>query len=196
MNMENTCNLVSEGIESRDVVVCQVCNKQMDYLSAMASQGVENAIYFCVESLKQKIFVYGRYVGGKYGALTHAQYFTKEECKNKVCEEAISSILTGRNDEEYSRHINCSKGNMDAVILTKNMIETRKYDLLNDQLKDIFNEPRGDKKYFCHEHASINDFKCSCGENLIPLGSERHRKLIGMEDQDFIETVIPAILLL
>jgi hypothetical protein len=173
---------------------CQVCNKKMDYLSATVSQDLNDAIYLCRDSIKQKIFVYGKYIGGRYGAISINKYFTKDECSRKVCDDTIKSMLDSLNEEEYSRFVTCNRGMMNSIILTKNMVEHRKKDLIEGKLKDIFPMYNDKRKYYCYNHASDLGFLCSCGEELLNIGSSAYRDLTGMEDQKFISNFFPSIL--
>lgn len=177
-----------------DKIFCHVCNKNFDYITASVSSEPGDAIYVCFASIKQKIFVYGKYIGGKYGALSFAKYYTKEECERKVCEENVKGILKSIGEEEYSRFVTCNRGMMNFILLTKQMIYLRKKVLYEGILKEFLHESDGNKKYYCHKHAESSDFKCTCGEQLIRIGSEQDRELTGMEDQKFIERFLPEII--
>lgn len=173
---------------------CHVCNKKMDYLTATFSQEPNDAIFICRDSIKQKIFIYGKYIGGRYGAISINKYFTKEECLRKVCDDTIKNLLKSLNEEEYSRFVTCSRGNMNTIILTKNMINKRKKDLVDGKLKNIFPVYSDKRKYYCYNHASNLGFLCSCGEELINIGSSAYRDLTGMDDQKFVQEFLPSIL--
>lgn len=194
MNDTNTCISDRELLEQQGAVRCTVCNREIDYLTSLVSGNSEDAIYICFESIKQKIFVYGKYLGGEYGALQIKKYYTKDECARKACEDDMRDFLASRKKEEYSRLVTCKKGHMESTILTKDMIERRKNDLMKGRLQDLFSNPNTGKKYYCHEHAAQNGFLCQCGAELIRMGSEKHRDLTGMEDQKFITTYLPRIL--
>ncbi|MBN2159861.1 MAG: hypothetical protein JW807_10730 [Spirochaetes bacterium] len=188
------CPSEKELHRSPSTVYCTVCGREMDYLTSFVSDTNEGAIYICFESIKQKIFVYGKYLGGKYGAIKLSKYYTKEECAKKVCEEDIKKVLSSVQKEEYSRLITCQKGNMEAIILSQDIVNNRKKDLIDNYLNDYFNNPKSERKYYCHRDAAENDFRCQCGEELIRLGSERHRDLSGMQDQKFMELFLGKIL--
>ncbi|MBN2078791.1 MAG: hypothetical protein JW838_07480, partial [Spirochaetes bacterium] len=129
MNDRNTClarNEIREGLAPEH---CAVCGRELDYLTAMASTDAAEGIYICFESIRQKIFVYGKYLGGPYGAIGLSRYYSKEECARKQCEDEINAMLSSLGREEYSRFITCKRGNMEAVILTKDIIDKRKQDL-------------------------------------------------------------------
>jgi hypothetical protein len=194
MNDTHACTRDRELLEAQGAVRCAACGKEIDYLTSQVSGNPDDAIYLCFESIKQRIFVYGKYLGGRYGALFIRKYYTKDECQRKVCEKDMHSLLATENREEYSRLVTCKKGNMESIILTKDIIETRKRDLINDRLKDFFKYPNSEKKYFCHVHARESNFTCQCGAELIPMGSEKHRDLTGMEDQRFVEAYMPEVL--
>lgn len=179
---------------SQSTVYCTICGRDMDYLTSFVSDNTEDAIYICFESIKQKIFVYGKYLGGKYGAIKISKYYTKEECAKKICEEDIKQLLSSMNKEEYSRLITCTRGNMDAIILSQDNIDLRKKELFNESLHEFFNNPASEKKFYCHRDAAENDFRCQCGAELVRLGSERHRDLTGMQDQKFMELFLGKIL--
>ncbi len=194
MNDTHACASDRELLESQGTVRCTVCNKEIDYLTSLVSGSPGDAIYICFESIKQKIFVYGKYLGGTYGALQIRKYYTREECERKLCEDDMRALLAKDNREEYSRLVTCKKGNMESIILTRDIIDARKRDLLGGQLKDYFSSPDSERKYYCHEHAAQNAFVCRCGAELIQLGSEKHRDLTGMEDQKFVETYLREVL--
>ncbi|MBP7737974.1 MAG: hypothetical protein KA369_18495 [Spirochaetes bacterium] len=194
MNDTHACTRDRELLETQGAVRCTACGKEIDYLTSQVSGNADDAIYLCFESIKQRIFVYGKYLGGRYGALIIRKYYTKDECQRKVCEEDMHTLLAADNREEYSRLVTCKKGNMESIILTRDIIEARKRDLTNDSLKDYFKYPNSEKKYFCHIHARDNNFTCQCGAELIQMGSEKHRDLTGMEDQKFVETYMPEVL--
>jgi hypothetical protein len=194
MNNLDSCALEKESADSQGTVHCAECNRELDYLTSLVSENPRDAIYICFESIKQKIFVYGKYTGGKYGAIQFLKYYTKQECTDKECEKNIKDMLASLKKDEYSRLINCKKGNMDSVILTKDIIEARKKDLLGGSLDGIFKNANSEKKYYCHAHAEGGGFKCTCGADLVKLGSEQHRDLTGMEDQKFMETFLAQVL--
>lgn len=194
MNNLDSCALEKEVAESQDTIHCAACGKELDYLTSLVSKNPDDAIYICFESIKQKIFVYGKYLGGKYGAINFSKYYTKQECGDKLCEKNLQDMLTSLGKNEYSRLITCKKGNMESVILTKDIIEARKQDLLGGALDGFFNNPNSEKKYYCHRHAAGSGFKCRCGAELIQLGSEKHRDLTGMDDQKFMEAYSGEIL--
>jgi hypothetical protein len=194
MNNLDSCAIEKEAVDSQSTVHCAECDRTLDYLTSLVSENSHDAIYICFESIKQKIFVYGKYLGGKYGAIKLSKYYTKEECSEKECEKNIREVLASQKKDEYSRLITCTKGNMEAVILTKDIIEARKQDLLGGSLDGIFNNPNSEKKYYCHTHAAGSGFKCRCGADLIRLGSEKHRDLTGMEDQKFMDAFLGMVL--
>jgi hypothetical protein len=194
MKNSEACIEGGESPESQGVIHCSECSREMDYLTSLATGNPEDAIYICFETIKQRIFVYGKYLGGRYGAIRYSKYYTKDECGSKACEEDIKKLLVSMNKEEYSRLITCKKGNMDSIILTRDIIDARKKDLIEGRLNQYFKSPDSDKKYFCHDHAAGRNFICKCGAELIPLGSEKHRDLTGMEDQKFIETYLKQML--
>lgn len=196
MNNTHACTRDRELLETPGAVRCAACGKEIDYLTSQVSDNPDDAIYLCFESIKQRIFVYGKYLGGRYGALLLRTYYTKDECQRKVCEEDLCALLAAGKREEYSRLVTCKKGNMEAIILTKDIIDVRKEDLTGDRLRDYFKYPNSEKKYFCHVHARERDFTCQCGAELIQVGSEKHRDLSGMEDQKFVETYMPDVLTL
>jgi hypothetical protein len=190
----NSCPSDLESPEGHGAAYCEICNKELDHLTSLVSSDPRDSIYICFESIKQKIFVYGKYLGGKYGAIGFSKYYTKEECGNKVCEEDIKNLLSSLKKDEYSRLITCNKGNMESIILTKDLIGIRKNDLLGGGLNEFFSNPNSGKKYYCQEHALDNNYRCQCGADLIQLGSEKHRDLTGMEDQKFIGAYLNKIL--
>jgi hypothetical protein len=195
MNQLNTCVTEKDSSEGQTIAHCTICNKELDYLTSLVSENPEDAIYICFESIKQKIFVYGKYLGGSYGAIEYSKYYTKDECAKKKCESDIQTMLDAQKKDEYSRLITCKRGNMESIILTRDIINQRKTDLLAGRLDGIFKNPNSEKKYYCHDHASSTGFKCQCGEDLVKLGSEKHRDLTGMEDRKFIAAYIPEIML-
>jgi len=69
MNNLDSCALEKEAAESQDTIHCASCGTELDYLTSLVSENPVDAIYICFESIKQKIFVYGKYLGGKYGAI-------------------------------------------------------------------------------------------------------------------------------
>ncbi len=194
MNDTHACTSDRELLESQGTVRCTVCHKEIDYLTSLVSGSSQDAIYICFESIKQKIFVYGKYLGGKYGALQIKKYYTKDECVRKICEDDMRALLEKDKREEYSRLVTCNKGNMESIILTKDIIESRKRDLTSGLLQKHFNNPNSNRKYYCNDHAAQHGFVCQCGADLIQLGSEKHRDLTGMEDQKFVETYMRQIL--
>jgi hypothetical protein len=194
MNYANPCFSKNVASNNQSVLRCTVCGSEMDYLTSLVSRNSSDAIYICFESIKQKIFVYGKYLGGTYGALEFSRYYTKEDCADKKCENDIRDMLRRLRKDEYSRFITCEKGNLESIILTRDIIEKRKNDLLVGRLNTFFNNPNSEKKYYCHAHASAQGFRCLCGSELIQLGSEQHRDLTGMEDRKFIEAYLPGIL--
>ncbi len=194
MNDTHACSRDRELLENQGAVRCTICKKEIDYLTSLVSGSPQDSIYLCFESIKQKIFVYGKYISGRYGAMQIRKYYTKEECERKICEEDMRALLAADKREEYSRLVTCKKGNMVSIILTKDIIESRKKDLTGGLLQEHFSNPNSDRKYYCHEHALQRGFVCQCGEELIQLGSEKHRDLTGMEDQKFIETYLREIL--
>ena len=177
-----------------DGIQCHVCNKKLDYLTASVSRERKDSIYMCFGAILQKIFVYGKYIGGKYGSISFAKYYTKEECSQKVCENNIKDMLAALNQNEYSRLITCNRGMMNCILLTKPMIDIRMKVLIDGLLKEILHDLDGKKKYYCYEHAKKAKFKCSCGEELLKIGSEKYRDVTGMEDQKFMEKFLPEIL--
>ncbi|HOT45371.1 MAG TPA: hypothetical protein PLM53_11050 [Spirochaetota bacterium] len=194
MNDTHACARDRELLESQGAVHCTVCNKEIDYLTSLVSGSPQDAIYICFESIKQKIFVYGKYLGGTYGALQIKKYYTRDECGRKVCEDDMRALLAKDSREEYSRLVTCTKGNMESIILTRDIIDARKRDLTEGRLRELFNNPNSEKKYYCHEHATQSGLVCQCGAELIQLGSEKHRDLTGMEDQKFVETYLREVL--
>ena len=176
-----------------EAIFCHMCNKQLDFLTSSASEDIKESFYICMASIKQKIFVYGRYIGGKYGAKSYKRYYTKDECSRKICENDIRNLLDSLQEKEYSRLINCERGNMSAVILTEELVERRLRDHVDGKLKHIFPEYSDKRKYYCYEDAMKSDYKCRCGEDLIQIGSERYRDLIGMEDHRFVEKYLPDL---
>jgi hypothetical protein len=194
--MKNLSPCISKDVISNNQITlhCTVCGCEMDYITSLVSENPADTVYICFESIKQKIFVYGKYLGGKYGAMEFSHYYTKEDCSNKTCENDIRKMLASLKKDEYSRFITCNKGNLESIILTKDIIDGRKKDLLFGRLNKFFNNPNSEKKYYCHEHAAGHGFRCRCGSELIQLGSEKHRDLTGMEDRNFIETFLPEIL--
>ncbi len=194
MNDTHACASDREQLENQGAVRCTVCGKEIDYLTSLVSGNPEDALYICFESIKQKIFVYGKYLGGRYGALSMSRYYTREECGRKVCEDDMRARLDAENREEYSRLVTCRKGNMESIILTKDIIDARRRDLTGEHLRELFKNPNSGKKYYCHEHAYQSGFVCQCGAELIQMGSEKHRDLTGMEDQKFIETFLKQVL--
>lgn len=155
---------------------------------------ISDSIYICAESIKQKIFVYGKYTGGRYGAMVITQYFTKKDCEAKKCDDEIRQKIKEIPDEEYSRRITCIRGNMEAIIVTRGIVQKRKDSLLNHDLMKYFKNPQSPKKYYCHNHAAAKNFLCECGAALIRIGSEHHRDLTGKEDQLFMQEFLPEIL--
>ena len=194
MNNANPCFPKNMTSNDQSILHCTVCGSEMDYLTSLVSRNLSDTIYICFESIKQKIFVYGKYLGGIYGALEFSHYYTKEDCSNKKCEENIKDMLRRLKKEEYSRFITCNKGNLESVILTRDIIEKRKNDLLVGRLNRFFNNPNSEKKYYCHIHATGSGFRCGCGAELVKLGSEKHRDLTGMEDQKFMDTFLGQVL--
>ncbi|MFC1670335.1 hypothetical protein ACFL20_08065 [Spirochaetota bacterium] len=188
MNKKST--LQSNGTSTN----CHICERELDYLTASVSQDLDDSIYMCFGALLQKIFVYGKFIGGKYGAIAFSKYYTRGECKEKLCEDNIYGMLESLNDSEYSRFITCNKGMMNCIILTKNIIDLRMKVLAEGTLSDILHEYDGKKKYYCRKHAEENSFQCSCGEELIDINSEKYRQLMGMPDHNFIEMFMPEIL--
>ena len=65
---------------NEETIQCHICNKKLDFLTASVSQEKNDSVYMCFGAILQKIFVYGKYIGGKYGSISFAKYFTKEEC--------------------------------------------------------------------------------------------------------------------
>jgi hypothetical protein len=185
------CTSETTGVEQ---IHCVSCGRELDFVSATVSGEESDAIYMCMGSIKQKIFVYGKYVGGRYGAIPFEKYFTKEQCAGKACDESIAALLRDMGEEEYSRLITCHKGMMDAILLTKSMVESRKRDLMSGILDEVLPRYSDTKKYFCREHAGVTGFRCSCGEPLVDIGSDIYRDLTGMEDRKFIEVYLPGIL--
>lgn len=194
MNDTNHCTADRDAPADQNLVKCHACSKDMDYLTSLVSENPADSIFICFESIKQKIFVYGKYTGGKYGAIYYSKYYTKEECAEKECENDIRKKLATLGKEEYSRLISCARGTMDAVLLTRDIIDDRKRDLLAGGMEAHFREPNSEKKYFCDEDARNSDYTCVCGEALVKVGSEQHRDLTGMADQKFMETYLPEIL--
>jgi hypothetical protein len=194
MNDRTACVARNEIHEGLAPELCAVCGKELDYLTAMASADTNDGMYICFESILQKIFVYGKYLGGPYGAIGLSRYYSKEECARKQCEEEIRAMLSSLGREEYSRFITCTRGNMESIILTRDTIDKRKQDLSQGVLNGEFTRAGAEKKYYCHTHASGSDFTCDCGAELIRIGSEAHRELTGMEDQRFMERYLPGIL--
>ncbi|TFH40620.1 MAG: hypothetical protein E4G96_07155 [Chrysiogenales bacterium] len=194
MNDSNLCLARTENGEGLAPEHCIVCGRELDYLTSMASTDTGDGIYICSESIKQKIFVYGKYTGGTYGAIGFSRYYTKEECAAKKCEEDIRDMLSSMGKEEYSRLINCSRGNLESIILTNDIIGKRKHDLNGGRLGGHFISPGREKKHYCHEHANDAGFVCRCGARLVRIGSEEHRDLTGMVDQLFMESCLPDLL--
>jgi hypothetical protein len=194
MKDHTICYNRADSFENEEDLKCCICEKPLDLTASCVSSDSNDSIYLCFQSLKQNIFIYGKYSGGKYGAPGFSKYFSRNECEEKACEIEIKNFLDKTGDEEYSRLITCSRGTMKALILGKNLIQARKYDLFSGLLPDHFVVPDGRKKYFCHHHAAEKNFTCQCGEELLQIGSEKHRELIGMEDQKFANTFLPKIL--
>jgi len=192
--MSQSANICSSEIRGLEEIHCQSCDRELDYLAATVSGEESDAIYVCMGSIKQKIFVYGKYVGGRYGAISFGKYYTKENCSEKVCEENIRGMLRTLGEEEYSRFITCHRGMMDAIVLTRNMVDQRKRDLKAGPLNELLPRYTDKRKYFCHEHAHETGFTCSCGEPLINIASDLYRDLTGMEDQKFMALYMPGIL--
>ncbi|TAL30166.1 MAG: hypothetical protein EPN93_20295 [Spirochaetes bacterium] len=192
--MSHSHNMCSSETKGIDQIHCVSCGRELDYVSATVSGEAADAIYICMGSIKQKIFVYGKYVGGRYGAISFGKYFTREQCAEKACDESIAEMLRTMSEEEYSRFITCHKGVMEAIVLTKSKVEMRKKDLVGGALDSVLPRFSDERKYFCHEHAGATGFRCSCGEPLIDIGSDLYRDLTGMEDRKFIEVYLPGIL--
>jgi hypothetical protein len=191
MNDQNSC---SNCASVDEVMHCRICDKPLDYLTASVSEDINDAIYVCMGSLKQRIFVYGKYIGGRYGALTYESRYKKEECNCDRCNEALAAMLTEKSEEEYSRLITCRKGEMKAILVTKRLVVLRKDDLTRGRLVSMVPSYTNSSKYYCHDHASHAGYTCECGERLIHLGSEEYRELTGMDDQDFMERYLHDVL--
>jgi len=191
MNDINPCIKVKSKNET---IHCHICKKPLDYDSAFFPFSEESSIHVCFESIKQKIFVYGKYCLGKYGALRFDKYFTKEECSKKVCEDDIKNFLKDSQLQEYSRRITCTRGNMEAILLTTNIIEKRKADLNSGKLDKFFKETGEERKYYCSEDAAKLNNRCLCGEKLIKVGSLEYSELTGMNDLEFAKKYFPQIL--
>ncbi len=176
------------------IIQCHSCGRDMDLINAQMSPDVEDSVYICLASIKQKIFVYGRYDGGPYGALSFSRYYTKQECSAKKCDADIRAFMESRGETEYSRLLNCHRGNMNCLVLSQEMIHRRKEDLLEGRLESVFPVYNENRKYYCYHDASRMHFRCSCGEDLVQIGSARYSELTGMEDQRFIEEFLPGIL--
>lgn len=187
-------NCKIENLGSNDVLHCHVCGKELDLLSATISDSPLEAIYICFGMLKQKIFVYGKYTDIKFGALVFNGQYSKEACEKKECEQEISSFLASRGETEYSRLVDCHRGAMRCVLLTREMIEKRKTALSDGLLSDIFHDYSGNKKHFCGADAKNLNYHCTCGEELIALNSNRYRELMGLNDIDFIKSYLPGLL--
>ena len=179
-----------------ETVHCHVCNRELDLVNAAISPEPDDAIYICFGTIKQKIFVYGKYIVTPYGAATMSRQYSKAQCEEKECEDDISEFLRGRGETEYSRLINCHRGLMECTILTKEMVETRKRHLMEGRLKEVFPDFNDKRKHFCHSDASRLAFTCQCGEELIQLNSNRYRELVGTDDRQFIAAYLPGLLAL
>lgn len=187
-------NCKIEGLGSNDVLHCHVCGKELDLLAATISDSPDEAIYVCFGALKQKIFVYGKYTETKFGAVVFNGQYTKEACEKKECENEISAFLSGRGETEYSRMVDCHRGSMRCILLTKDMIESRKKALADGMLSDLFHDYSGSKKHFCGADAKSLNYHCTCGEELIALNSDRYRELMGLDDFEFIKSYLPGLL--
>ena len=74
----------NDNLQANETTQCFVCNRELDYLTASVSTDVSDTIYICSGAILQKIFVYGRYIGVKYGALSISKYFSiQETIKNR-----------------------------------------------------------------------------------------------------------------
>ncbi len=102
-----------------EVVYCHICDRELDLITAAISQDQMDSIYICFGTIKQKIFVYGKYSSGQYGTPSLSGQYTKAECESKACEKDITDFLEGRNETEYSRLIDCHRGKMECSILTR-----------------------------------------------------------------------------
>jgi hypothetical protein len=173
---------------------CHLCSKTLDIISASVTSAPSDLIYICLGSIKQKIFVYGKYSGGRYGAISFAKTCPLEHCDEKKCEDDISGLLKVLKENEYSRFLSCKDGMMHCVILTDEMIETRKRHLRDGRLADIFPVFNDKRKYFCHDDADKLDFVCSCGDELISTTSDKYSELTGLDDQKFMEDFLPEVL--
>jgi hypothetical protein len=178
-----------------EIVHCHVCNRELDLVNAAISTEPDDSIYICFGTIKQKIFVYGKYTDTPYGAATLSRQYSRAQCEEKECEADIIEFLRGRGETEYSRLINCHRGLMECTVLTKEMVETRKRDLVEGRLKEIFPDFNDKRKHFCHGDASCLGFTCQCGEELIQLNSNRYRELVGIDDRRFISDYLPGLLL-
>lgn len=187
-------NCKIEGLGGNDVLHCHVCGKELDLLSATISESPEDAIYICFGALKQKIFVYGKYTETKFGATVFNGQYSKEACEKKECENEIRTFLAGRGETEYSRLVDCHRGVMRCILLTKEMIEKRKHALADGMLSNIFHDFSGSKKHFCGADANSLNYRCTCGEELIALNSDRYRELMGLDDIEFIKSYLPRLL--
>jgi len=177
-----------------EVVYCHICDRELDLINAAISQDQVDSIYICFGTIKQKIFVYGKYSRGLYGAPALSGQYTKAECESKACEKDITDFLEGRNETEYSRLIDCHRGKMECSILTAELVEKRKQALLDGRHANHFPDYTRKRKYFCRHDAEEMNFTCTCGKELIQLNSDRYRELMGMEDTEFMETYLPALL--
>ncbi|HPA72748.1 MAG: hypothetical protein KBA61_03930 [Spirochaetes bacterium] len=187
-------NCSPEVQAQEEVVHCHECNRELDLVNSAISGLPEDSIYICFGTIKQKIFVYGKYTGTKYGAITLTGQYTKQQCADKVCDEEIVRHLEGRGETEYSRLVNCHRGGMDCIILTKEMVEKRKRDLAGGALSRVFPAFNDKRKYFCRHDAERLGFACQCGEELIELNSDRYRELMGMDDRQFVADYLPGLL--
>ncbi len=187
-------NCKIDGLGGNDVLHCHICGKELDMLSATISESPLDAIYICFGALKQRIFVYGKYIETKFGAIVFNGQYTREECEKKVCETDISAFLHGRGETEYSRLVDCHRGAMRCILLTREMIEKRKNALSDGFLSGIFHDYSVNKKHFCGTDAQNLNYRCTCGEELIALNSDRYRELMGIDDIDFIKSYLPGLL--
>ncbi len=177
-----------------ETVLCHKCGRELNIVNAAISEATEDAIYICFGTLKQKIFVYGKYSETPYGAPVLVRQYSKDECDEKLCEADIRAFLSERGETEYSRLLNCHRGRMECTILSRELVQKRKDDLAAGKLDRIFPNYDDRRKYFCRDDALDLDFTCPCGEKLIELHSGEYREVMGMEDILFLETYLPGLL--
>ncbi|HNV47218.1 MAG TPA: hypothetical protein PKJ16_09260, partial [Spirochaetota bacterium] len=178
----------------QQIELLAACGKELDLLLATCSFDPENEIYLCFGALKQKKFIYGKYTHKRFGAHVYENRYTKQECADKACERDIASFLSERGLTEYSRLITCERGVMRAILLSKEIVSSRKEALADRSMAAVFPAYQDGQKYFCHHDAKRRNFICDCGEELLSLQSEKYRHLVGMDDQKFLESHLPGML--